>query len=77
MPIKKKTELMLRVQRENDDELIETLVPRVVQEKGVTQAASGLGISKATMSTWILKLGLSYERTLAPLGSAGSGEPNA
>lgn len=73
----KKTPKMFQVQRENGGELIETLVPRVVEEKGVTQAAKDLGISKATMSYWILKLGLSYERRLAPLVSAGSDEPNA
>lgn len=72
----KKTDLMLRVQSENDNEPIETLVPRVVREKGLSQAASGMGISKGSLTTWLLKLGYSYYveyhvEPLVPVGAAG------
>ncbi len=74
----RKTGLMLKVEGENGGELIETLVPRQVQEKGLSKAASELGVSKGTLSTWVLKLGLNYnvERTLTPLVAAGAGEPS-
>ena len=73
----RKTGLMLKVEGENGGELIETLVPRQVQEKGLSKAAKTLGISKGTLSTWVLRLGLNYnvERTLTPLVPTGAVEP--
>lgn len=66
-----KTALMLRVQDENGGEQIETLVPRLIEEKGgVTQAAETLGISKDTLGIWLLKMQYTVRIKVVPIGSA-------
>jgi hypothetical protein len=41
---------------------VESLVPELVNEHGLTHAASELGVSTATLGYWMLKLGIRYRR---------------
>ena len=62
----KKTKLMQRVEREHQRPL-ERLLPEMVNEVGLSATADGLGVSKATLGYWLLKLGISVRRVaLAP-----------
>ena len=62
----RKTKLMQRV--ENDyQRTLERLLPEMVNEKGLSATADELGVSKATLGYWLLKLGISVRRVaLAP-----------
>lgn len=52
---------------EEQGEPLEDLLPRVVNERGVTGAAERLGVSKATLGYWLLRLGVRVETVaLAP-----------
>ena len=62
----KKTKLMRRVEKEHQRPL-ERLLPEMVNEKGLSTTADELGVSKATLGYWLLKLGISVRRVaLAP-----------
>ena len=41
---------------------VESLVPELVNEHGLTHAARELGVSTATLGYWMLKLGIRYRR---------------
>ena len=46
---------------------LERLLPEMVNEKGITGTAEELGVSKSTVSYWLLKLGINVKRVaLAP-----------
>ncbi|MGB1749455.1 MAG: hypothetical protein ACPHK0_06720 [Dehalococcoidia bacterium] len=46
---------------------LERALPEMVNEDGLTGAAKQLGVSKATLSYWLLKLGIEIRRVaLAP-----------
>ena len=46
---------------------LERLLPEMVNEKGITGTAEELGVSKSTVSYWLLKLGINVKRiALAP-----------
>lgn len=61
-----KTKLMRRVE-EQFQRPLEQLLPEVVNAKGLTAAAQELGVSKATVGYWMLKMGISVRRVaLAP-----------
>lgn len=61
-----KTKLMRRVE-ERFQRPLEQLLPELVNEKGLTAAAEELGVSKATVGYWMLKMGISVRRVaLAP-----------
>ena len=46
---------------------LERLLPEMVNEKGLSETASELGVSKATLGYWLLKLGINVRRVaLAP-----------
>ena len=46
---------------------LESALPEMVNEMGLTGAAKRLGVSKATLSYWLLKLGIEVRRVaLAP-----------
>lgn len=46
---------------------LERALPELVNELGLTGAAKRLGVSKATLSYWLLKLGIQMRRVaLAP-----------
>ena len=62
----RKTKLMQRVEREHQRPL-ERLLPEMVNEKGLSSTADDLGVSKATLGYWLLKLGINVRRVaLAP-----------
>ena len=62
----RKTKLMLRVEEEYQRSL-DGLLPEMVNEKGLSVTAQELGVSKATMGYWLLKLGINVRRVaLAP-----------
>ena len=62
----RKTKLMLRVEREFKSPL-ERLLPELVNDQGLTATADTLGVSKATLGYWMLKLGINVRRVaLAP-----------
>lgn len=57
----RKTKLMLRVENEHGRPL-EELLPERVNEIGLSATAGELGVSKATLGYWLLKLGISVRR---------------
>ncbi len=62
----RKTKLMQRVESAHQRPL-ERLLPEMVNELGLSETASELGVSKATLGYWLLKLGINVRRVaLAP-----------
>jgi len=62
----RKTKLMARVELEHQRPL-ERLLPEMVNEIGLSGTAEELGVSKATLGYWLLKLGINVRRVaLAP-----------
>ena len=62
----KKTTKMMDAERKLRRPL-ERALPEMVNEHGLTGAAKRLGVSKATLSYWLLKLGIQTRRVaLAP-----------
>ena len=62
----RKTKLMQRVDKEFSRPL-ENLLPEKVNEVGLSATAEELGVSKATLGYWLLKLGINVRRVaLAP-----------
>ena len=62
----RKTKLMQRVEKEFSRPL-ENLLPEKVNEVGLSATAEKLGVSKATLGYWWLKLGINVRRVaLAP-----------
>ena len=62
----RKTKLMQRVEKEFSRPL-ERLLPEKVNEVGLSATAEELGVSKATLGYWRLKLGINVRRgALAP-----------
>lgn len=59
----RKTRLMQRVEQERGRPL-ETLLPELINRDGLSATALSLGVSKATLGYWMLKLGLHYRRIL-------------
>ncbi len=57
----RKTKLMLRVEKDNGRPL-EELLPERVNDIGLSATAEELGVSKATLGYWLLKLGISVRR---------------
>ena len=46
---------------------LERIIPELVNERGLTGAAKELGLGKATLSYWMLKLGIQFRKVaLAP-----------
>ncbi len=62
-PRARKTKLMRNVETKFQRPL-EKLVPEMVNERGLSGAAAVLEVSPATLSYWMLKLGIQY-RTVA------------
>ena len=62
----RKTKLMQRVEKEFSRPL-ENLLPEKVNEVGLSATAEELGVRKATLGYWLLKLGINVRRVaLAP-----------
>lgn len=57
----RKTKLMAKVEKEHGREL-ERLLPEKVNELGLSGTAEELGVSKATLGYWLLKLGINVRR---------------
>jgi hypothetical protein len=57
----RKTKLMQSVE-ETYQRSLERLLPELVNEKGLSVTAEELGVSKATLGYWLLKLGISVRR---------------
>lgn len=62
----RKTKLMQHVE-DRYQRPLERLLPEMVNEKGLSYTALELGVSKATLGYWLLKLGINVRRVaLAP-----------
>ena len=62
----RKTKLMQQVEDSNRQPL-ERLLPEMINEYGLSATAISLGVSKATLGYWLLKLGINVRRVaLAP-----------
>ena len=62
----KKTKKMLSVEKKYRRDL-EKIIPELVNEFGLTGAGKRLGVGKATLSYWMLKLGIQFRKVaLAP-----------
>ena len=57
------TKLMREVEREQGESL-ETLIPRLVNQVGVVATADHIGVSKATLGYWMLKMGIRKQWTV-------------
>jgi hypothetical protein len=64
--VNKKTKKMVAVE-ERFQRPLEKMLPELVTEQGLTATADQLGVSKATLGYWLLKLGINVRRVaLAP-----------
>lgn len=62
----RKTKKMVAVE-EHYHQTLEQLLPQMITERGLTATAEELGVSKATLGYWLLKLGINVKRVaLAP-----------
>jgi hypothetical protein len=57
----RKTKLMRSIE-EKFQRPLEKLVPELVNQHGLSHAAGEMGVSTATLSYWMLKLGIRYRR---------------
>ena len=64
--MRRKTKKMIAVE-EQFQQTLEKMLPEMVTEYGLTATADELGVSKATLGYWLLKLGINVQRVaLAP-----------
>ena len=62
----RKTKKMIAVE-EKLHQPLEQVLPQMVTDKGLSSTADELGVSKATLGYWLLKLGITVRRVaLAP-----------
>ena len=62
----RKTPKMMAVE-ERTGEPLEKILPEMVTDQGLSVTADQLGVSKATLGYWLLKLGINVRRVaLAP-----------
>ena len=62
----RKTKKMVAVE-ERFHQPLEKILPEMVTEEGLSRTAEQLGVSKATLGYWLLKLGINVRRVaLAP-----------
>lgn len=62
----RKTKKMIAVE-ERFNVSLESMLPEMVTERGLSATAEYLGVSKATLGYWLLKLGINVRRVaLAP-----------
>ena len=60
--MQQKTKLMFRFDQEISQP-IETPLPRLINRQGIADTAAQLGVSKATINYWMLKLSIPVQRT--------------
>ena len=66
MFVTRKSKKMIEVENKFKHPL-EDMLPQMVTEYGLTASADQLGVSKATLGYWLLKLGINVRRgALAP-----------
>ena len=65
----RKTRLMKRIE-EDRGEPLETLIPRMLNQGTAVEAAAELGVANATLSYWLLKLGISWDRVALSPGES-------
>ena len=64
--LRKKTKMMADVE-ERFQRPLEEILPPLVTEQGLSATAEEIGVSKATLGYWLLKLGIDVQRVaLAP-----------
>jgi len=64
--MRRKTKKMIAVERVHQQPL-EDMLPKLVTDYGLSATADSLGVSKATLGYWLLKLGINVQRVaLAP-----------
>ena len=64
--MRRKTKKMVAVE-ERYQQPLEKMLPPLVTEQGLSATADELGVSKATLGYWLLKLGIDVQRVaLAP-----------
>lgn len=64
--MRRKTKKMIAVE-ERFQQPLEKMLPQMVTDYGLTATADELGVSKATLGYWLLKLGINVHRVaLAP-----------
>ena len=64
--MRRKTKKMAAVE-ERFQQSLEKMLPPLVTENGLSATADELGVSKATLGYWLLKLGIDVQRVaLAP-----------
>ena len=64
--MRRKTKKMAAVE-ERFQQPLEDMLPALVTEQGLSVTANQLGVSKATLGYWLLKLGINVQRVaLAP-----------
>ena len=66
MMYRKKTKKLVAGEQKFGNDL-EIMLPPLVTENGLSATADSLGVSKATLGYWLLKLGINVQRVaLAP-----------
>lgn len=65
----RKTKLMRQVE-ERLDQPLERALPRLINELGHTGTAEEIGVSKATLGYWMLKLGIHVRRVALTPGDS-------
>ncbi len=66
----RKTKLMAQVEASHNNQPLERLLPEMINEHGLTATAAQLGVSKATLGYWLLKLGINVRRVALAPGEA-------
>ena len=77
--MRRKTKKMIAVE-EQFQQTLEKMLPEMVTEYGLTATADELGVSKATLGYWLLKLGINVQRVAyspALLGESKTKEVNS
>ena len=65
----RKTKKMVTVE-EKFSQPLEKLLPEMVTEQGLSATADYLGVSKATLGYWLLKLGINVRRVALATGES-------
>jgi hypothetical protein len=64
--MRRKTKMMIAVE-ERFQQPLEKMLPPLVTDQGLSATADEIGVSKATLGYWLLKLGIDVHRVaLAP-----------
>ena len=64
--MRRKSKMMIEVE-ERFQQPLEDMLPALVTDQGLSVTANQIGVSKATLGYWLLKLGINVQRVaLAP-----------